>query len=102
MAVQASISFWQLLSVVAVPTLMIFLGILFNRQDYRNLDAKIAESRHSLDAKISESHNNLDARISQLHNSMDAKIGQLHSDMIMVHSILREFEGRLSKLESRS
>jgi hypothetical protein len=77
---QATIPFWQLLTVVAVPTLMIFIGILFNRQDYRSLDAKIAAS----------------------HNSLDAKIGQLHNDMIMVHSILREFEGRLSRLESRS
>ena len=69
MPIQAAIPFWQLLTVVAVPTLMIFIGILLNRQDYHN---------------------------------MDAKIGQLHNDMIMVHSILREFEGRLSKLESRS
>ncbi len=65
--IQAAIPFWQLL--VAVPTPMIFVGILLNRQDYHN---------------------------------MDAKIGQLHNDMIMVHSILGEFEGRLSKLESRS
>jgi len=72
--------FWQLLTVVAVPTLMIFVGILLNRQDYRSLDGKIET----------------------LHNSVDAKIGQLHNDMILVHSILREFEGRLSKLESRS
>lgn len=80
MPIQAAIPFWQLLTVVSVPTLMIFIGILFNRQDYRSLDAKIAQS----------------------HDSLDAKVGQLHNDMIMVHSILREFEGRLSKLESRS
>ena len=80
MPVQASIPFWQLLTVVAVPTLMIFIGILLNRQDYRSLDAKI----------------------DTLHASVDTKVGQLHNDMIMVHSILREFEGRLSKLESRS
>lgn len=79
MPMQATIPFWQLLTVVAVPTLMIFIGILLNRQDYRSLDAKIAE----------------------LHNGVDAKIGQLHNDMIMVHSILRGFEGRLSRLESR-
>jgi len=68
MAIQAAIPFWQLLSVIAVPTLMIFIGILLNRQDYR---------------------------------SLDTKIGQLHNDIIMVHSILREFEGRRSRLESR-
>jgi hypothetical protein len=79
MPMQATIPFRQLLTVVAVPTLMIFIGILLNRQDYRSLDAKIAE----------------------LHTGVDAKIGQLHNDMIMVHSILRAFEGRLSRLESR-
>jgi len=65
---QAAIPFWQLLTVVGVPTLMVFVSILLNRQDY---------------------------------HSLDAKIGQLHNDMIMVHSVLREFEGRLSKFESR-
>jgi hypothetical protein len=79
MPIQAAIPFRQLLTVVAVPTLMIFIGILLNRQDYRSLDTKIG----------------------QLHNGVGAKIGQLHNDMIMAHSILREFEGRLGKLESR-
>ena len=79
MPMQSGIPFWQLLTVVAVPTLMIFIGLLFNRQDYRSLEA----------------------RIDQLRNCVDTKIDQLHNDMIMVHSILREFEGRLSKLESR-
>jgi len=65
--------------VVAVPTLMIFIGIPLNRQDYHSLDGKVG----------------------QLHNGVDAKTGQPHNDMIMVHSILREFEGRLSKFESR-
>jgi len=37
----------------------------------------------------------------QDYHSLDAKIGRLHNDMIMVHSVLREFEGRLSKFESR-
>ena len=40
MPIQAAIPFWQLLTVVAVPTLMIFIGILLNRQNYHSLDAK--------------------------------------------------------------
>ena len=90
MPIQAAIPFWQLLTVVAVPTLMIFIGILLNRQDY-----------HSLATKIDDLRSGVDTRITTLHEGIDSKIGQLHNDMIMVHSILRGFEGRLSKLESR-
>jgi len=46
----ATLPFWQLLTLIAVPTLMVFVGILFNRQDYRELGGKIdklAAQQHS-------------------------------------------------------
>ena len=79
MSTQAVIPFWQLLTVVAIPTLMVFIGILTNRQDFRQLDA----------------------RIDKLDGKVDTLSAQLHNDMMMVHSVLRDFEGRLSKLEAR-
>jgi len=72
----ASLPFWQLLTLVAVPTLMVFVGILFNRQDYRDL-------RNELGGKI------------------DKLAAQQHSDMMMIQSVLRDPEGRLSKLEAK-
>ena len=35
------IAFWQLLTVVAVPTLMVFVGILMNRQDFNRLESQL-------------------------------------------------------------
>ena len=80
MSIQAAIPFWQLLSVVAIPTLMVFIGILTNRQDFRQLDSRMEK----LDGKV------------------DSLATQLHNGMMMVNSVLRDFEGRLSKLEARS
>ncbi len=79
MSTQAVIPFWQLLTVVAIPTLMVFFGILTNRQDFRQLDV----------------------RMDKLDGKVDTLATQLHNDMMMVHSVLRDFKGRLSKLEAR-
>jgi len=40
-----------LLTVVAVPTLMIFIGIPLNRQDYHSLDGKVGQLHNGVDAK---------------------------------------------------
>jgi hypothetical protein len=68
---QSAVSFWQLLTVVSVPSLMVLMGILFNRQDSRELGGKI-----------------------------DRVAAQLHGDMMMISSILRDHEGRIRHLES--
>jgi len=46
----ATLPFWQLITLIAVPTLVVFVGILFNRQEYRELGSKIdklAAQQHS-------------------------------------------------------
>jgi low affinity Fe/Cu permease len=63
-----AIAFWQLVTVVAVATLMVFVGILMNRQDSNRLDEKF------------------DKRFDWLAS-------QLHNDLMMIHSILRDHEG---------
>jgi hypothetical protein len=68
---QSALSFWQLLTVVSVPSLMVLMGILFNRQDSR-----------------------------ELGGNLDRLSAQLHSDMMMTNSILRDHEGRSRRLES--
>jgi len=72
----ATLPSWQVLTLAAVPTLMVFAGILFNRQDYR-------DPRNELGGKI------------------DKLVAQQHSDMMMIQSVLRDHEGRLSKLEAK-
>jgi hypothetical protein len=72
MTTPAAIPFWQLLTIVAIPTLMVFLGILTNRQDFHRVSARI-----------------------------EALTTQVHSDFMMVQSVLRDMEGRLSKVEAR-
>jgi hypothetical protein len=36
----ATLPFWQLITVVAVPTLMVLVGILMNRQDFHRLSSQ--------------------------------------------------------------
>ena len=36
----AALPFWQLLTVVGVPTLMVLVGILMNRQDFHRLSSQ--------------------------------------------------------------
>jgi hypothetical protein len=83
--VQTAIPFWQLLTLVAIPTLMVFVGILTNRQDFNRLHAKI-------DSKIGAVDANFD-------NRFDSLATQLHNGMMMIRSILRGHEGGISKLE---
>ena len=39
-ATVAALPFWQLITVVAVPTLMVLIGILTNRQDFHRLSTQ--------------------------------------------------------------
>ena len=36
----AVIPFWQLMTVISVPTLMVLIGILMNRQDFHRLSTQ--------------------------------------------------------------
>jgi division protein CdvB (Snf7/Vps24/ESCRT-III family) len=65
---------------------MVFLGMLTNRQDFHRLSARL---------------DGMSSRFDALNAKIDSVSAQLHNDMMMVHSVLRDFEGRLSKLEAR-
>ena len=72
MTTPAAIPFWQLLTIVAIPTLMVFFGILTNRQDFHRVSSRTG-----------------------------ALATQVHGDLMMVQSVLRDMEGCLSKVEAR-
>ena len=78
-----TVAYWQFLTVVAIPTLMVFAGILMNRQDFIRLEGRTGQ--HFI----------------RLEEKSDKRAAQLHRDMMMSNSVLRDHEGRISRLESQ-
>ena len=71
----------QTLLTIFIPTLMVLVGILLNRNDSSRIDGR-----------ISSLENRLDGRISGLGS-------RLHSDMMQVIGKLTELEVRVARLE---
>ncbi len=71
----------QTLLTIFIPTLMVLVGILLNRNDSSRIDGR-----------ISSLENRLDGRISGLES-------RLHSDMMQVIGKLTELEVRVARLE---
>ncbi len=71
----------QTLLTIFIPTLMVLVGILLNRNDSSRIDGR-----------ISSLENRLDGRISALES-------RLHSDMMQVIGKLTELKVRVARLE---
>jgi hypothetical protein len=71
----------QTLLTIFIPTLMVLVGILLNRNDSSRIDGR-----------ISSLENRLDGRISALES-------RLHGDMMQVIGKLTELEVRVARLE---
>jgi len=71
----------QTLLTIFIPTLMVLVGILLNRNDSARIDGR-----------ISSLENRLDGRISALES-------RLHGDMMQVIGKLTELEVRVARLE---
>ena len=68
----------------ALPTLMVFVGILLNRNDINRLDGRITTMEGSL------------------RGEMNAMRDRFHSDMMMLMSSNAAIDARVSKLEEKS
>ncbi len=77
--------------IVSVPALMALLGILFNRQDYARMEARM-ETRFSA----------LERRVDGLGEKVDRLRETLHSDVQQLLRLDADKDVRIAKLEPRS
>jgi hypothetical protein len=82
----------QTLLTIFIPTLMVLVGILLNRNDSARIDAGISSLENRLDGRISSLEGKLDGRISALES-------RLHGDMMQVIGKLTELAVRVARLE---
>ncbi len=82
----------QTLLTIFIPTLMVLVGILLNRNDTNRLDSRISQMESRLDGRISALENKIDGRITALES-------RFHSDMMVVIGKLTELEVRVARLE---
>jgi hypothetical protein len=76
---------------IALPTLMVLIGILLNRNDANRLDARITALEASLRAEMGSIH----AEMVSLRN-------QFHSDILMLLGHDKEQDQRITRLEGRA
>jgi hypothetical protein len=82
----------------ALPTLMVLVGILLNRNDINRLDGRIPALETSLRMEMAT----LRAEIGSLRSEMNAMRDRFHADMMMAMSGNGVLDARISKLEEKS
>ncbi len=82
----------QTLLTIFIPTLMVLVGILLNRNDSARIDARLSALENRLDGRISSLEAKMDGRISALES-------RLHADMMQVIGKLTELEVRVARLK---
>ena len=80
----------QTLLTIFIPTLMVLVGILLNRNDSSRLDGRISQMEGRIDGRL----NTVEARLNGIE-------GRLHSDMILVIGKLTELDVRIARLEAQ-
>jgi archaellum component FlaC len=91
----------------ALPTLMVLVGILLNRNDINRLDTQMNGLRGEMNGLRGEMNslrgefNNLRGEFNNLRGEFNSLRSQMHSDMMMLMSTNGDFEMRISKLEER-
>lgn len=81
----------QTLLTIFIPTLMVLVGILVNRNDSSRIDGRISSLKNRPDGRISGLEGSLEGRI----NSLESR---LHADMMQVIGKLTELVG-VARLE---
>jgi hypothetical protein len=80
----------QTLLTIFIPSLLVLVGILINRNDANRLETRIGQVEGRLDGRLSQ----VEARITGLDS-------RLHTDMLTVIGKLTELEVRVAKLETQ-
>ncbi len=106
----------------ALPTLMVLVGILLNRNDINRLDTQMHGLRGEMSTLRGEMNalrgemnalrgefnglrgemNSLRGEFNGLRGEFNGLRSQMHSDMMMLMSTNGDFDKRISKIEERS
>jgi len=104
----------QTLLTIFIPTLMVMVGILLNRNDSSRIEGRISALENRLDGritglegrlegKITMLESKIEGRISMMESKVDSRIGglesRLHTDIMQVIGKLTELEVRVSRTE---
>jgi hypothetical protein len=84
---------------IGIPTLVILMGILLNRQDYARLDAKIDRLDLKLDGKTDALRGDLTSKIDALRGDLTGQINGLRDDIKEFYRTLGQHDVRLDALE---
>jgi hypothetical protein len=88
-----------------LPTFMVLIGILLNRNDINRLDSRITSLESMLRAEINGirgKFQGLRGEFQGLCSEFNSLRAQMHSDMMMLMSTNGDFEKRISALEESS
>jgi hypothetical protein len=80
---------------ITLPTLMVLVGILLNRNDANRLDARMTALEASLRAEMM-------ALESSVRAEMAALRAQFHNDVLMLLGSDKEQDMRITRLEQRA
>lgn len=79
---------------ISLPSLMVLVGILVNRNDANRLDARITN-------EISRLESSIRSDMAAMRGEMSAMRNQFHSDVLMLVSSDKEQDRRITRLEER-
>ncbi len=79
---------------ISLPSLMVLVGILVNRNDANRLDARITN-------EISRLESSIRSDMAAMRGEMSAMRTQFHSDVLMLMSSDKEQDRRITRLEER-
>jgi septal ring factor EnvC (AmiA/AmiB activator) len=85
-----------------LPTLMVLIGILTNKNDINNVRTAIASMRGEMSKDRSELRTELRTEIASVRTELGAMRTQLHTDIMTLVNISNDLDKRVSRLEDKS
>ena len=83
---------------IALPTLMVLVGILLNRNDANRLDGRM----NALEASVRGEFNAMRGDLNELRGELNVLRTQFHNDVLMLLGSAKEQDARIARLETRS
>jgi hypothetical protein len=87
---------------VGIPLLAILAGILFNRQDVKELRSEISGLRSEIRSEIGGLRSELQIEIRGLRSEMNSRFDSIQRDMREFYAVQNQHDLRIVKLEQAS
>jgi DNA anti-recombination protein RmuC len=83
--------------IVGVPLLAIFAGILFNRNDFKDLRSEMNARFNQIDGSVEDRFNKVDDRF----NKIEDRLAGIDADLRQFYHLTGKLEGRVDAIEKR-